>query len=117
MSAVRFGALDPDRPQSIHNPHPGRERPSCCEVRARSCRGRDRDGGQSNRRFRFGAAGFAAAFPASFPTLRFLTAFLRSGGSPRAISFFFFFLAFLAFLFFAITGPHRLVGSESPEPV
>src|SRR5882762_3897008 len=117
MSAVRFGALAPDRPQSIHNPRTGRERPSCCGVRGRFCPGRDRDGGQSNRRFRFGAAGFAAAFPADFPALRFLTAFLRSGGPPSTIYFFFFFAAFLAFLFFAITGLHRKLRKESTKPV
>src|SRR5205823_13585977 len=95
MSAVRFGALAPDRPQSIHNPHPGRERPSCCGVRGRSCPGRDRDGGQSNRRFRFGAAGFAAAFPADFPALRFLTAF----PAVWLVSWHFLLLLFLRFLF------------------
>ena len=68
-----------------------------------------------------GAAGFAAAFPANFPALRFSTAF-PSGGlagflATSPIYFFFFFAAFLAFLFFAITSLHHKLRKESTKPV
>jgi uncharacterized membrane protein len=68
-----------------------------------------------------GAAGFAAAFPADFPALRFSTAF-PSGGlagflATSPIYFFFFFAAFLAFLFFAITSLHQKLKKQSTAPV
>jgi len=70
---------------------------------------------------RLGAAGFAAAFPADFPALRFSTAF-PSGGLAGFLAtspayFFFFFAAFLALLFFAITSLHQKLKTQSTAPV
>src|SRR5437667_8877178 len=95
----------PDRPQPIRNALRALsswERPSCYGVRGSACPGRDPNGRHSKCRFRIGAAGFAAAFPADFPPLRFSTAF-PSGGLAGFLSDFSYLLLLFLRCFFGFS--------------
>jgi len=102
----------------FHSHHPGVEDDQLLRRSGQVLpRARPQRRGMSNRRFRFGAAGFAAAFPADFPPCVPTLVWRASGGSPSAIYFFFFSSLLLAFLFFAITSSLKVKeASTAPRP-
>jgi len=124
MSAVQSGARKPrtDR-RPIRNPlrtWSSWERPSCCGVRGRSCPGATLTDGSRTAVSVIGAAGFAAAFPADFPALRFSTAFpsaVCGFSSDFSYLLLLFLRCLLAFLFFAITSLHQKLKKQSTAPV
>jgi len=74
MSAVQPGARSPGPTAAHSQPAQGVEFMGTTKLLRGSGQvlpGRDPNGRHSKCRFRIGAAGFAAAFPADFPALRF----------------------------------------------